>query len=117
MGAPVLSPAPRPLATHAMHPLRVSRCALFTALVLTPTAGAQSAQTPAARDLTTATASQLLQLLPDGEEKRRFILDCTGCHTFDARMAAPGGRARTRAQWDTATHRMLGYAGATSTFP
>ena len=117
MGVPVLSPAPRPVATHAMDPSRVSRCALLTALLLTPPAAAQTTLAPAARDLSTATASQLLQLLPDGEEKRRFILDCTGCHTFDARIAAPGARARTRAQWDTATHRMLGYAGATSNFP
>ncbi len=32
-------------------------------------------------------------------------------------MAAPGGRARTVAQWDSATHRMLGYAGARTNFP
>lgn len=40
--------------------------------------------------------SQLLRLLPEGDEKRRFNLDCTGCHTFDARIAAPNGRARRR---------------------
>ena len=100
--------------TIACSPLR----APIRAALLTPAAGAQHTAAPAAaRDLSTATASQLLQLLPDGEEKRRFILDCTGCHTFDPRTAAPAGRARTRAQWDTATHRMLGYAGATSNFP
>ena len=72
---------------------------------------------PVGPDLSTATAAQLLQLLPDGEEKRRFILDCAGCHTFDARIAASASRARTTAQWDSATHRMLSYAGATSGFP
>jgi streptogramin lyase len=99
-----------------MSPLRVSRFALPMAF-LTSAATAQSAATTAVRDLTSASASQLLRLLPDGEEKRRFILDCTGCHTFDARIAAPGGRARTSAQWDSAAHRMLRHAGATTSFP
>jgi streptogramin lyase len=58
-----------------------------------------------------------LALLPDGEEKRRFILDCTGCHQFDERIARPGGRARTEVEWDTTVARMLRYAGATTGFP
>jgi hypothetical protein len=70
-----------------MSPLRVSRVALRASLMLASTASAQSELTPAGRDLGHATAAQLLRLLPDGEEKRRFILDCTGCHTFDARTA------------------------------
>ena len=99
-----------------MNSFRVSRSALAT-VILASSALAQSAATPPARDLSAASASKLLQLLPDGEEKRRFILDCTGCHTFDARIAAPNGRARTSVQWDSATHRMLTYAGARSNFP
>jgi virginiamycin B lyase len=59
-----------------------------------------------------------LNLLPDGEAKRKFILDCTGCHQFDGRMArAVGGKARTREGWTDAITRMLGYAGATTGFP
>ena len=99
-----------------MKPLRVSCLALpigFVASVLS----AQSAPTATGADLTVARASQLLGLLPDGEEKRRFILDCTGCHAFNARIAAPAGRARTSVQWDSAVHRMLQYAGATTGFP
>jgi streptogramin lyase len=99
-----------------MSSLRPSRLAL-PALVLASALSAQSAPAPPAVDLSSASAAQLLGLLPDGEEKRRFFLDCTGCHTFDARIAAPAGRARTRAQWDTAAHRMLSYAGATTSFP
>ena len=99
-----------------MNSLRVPRVALAIAALASP-ASAQSAATPAGRDLSSASASQLLQLLPDGEEKRRFILDCTGCHAFDARIGAPNGRARTSVQWDSATHRMLTYAGARSNFP
>src|SRR5688500_4383966 len=34
------------------------------------------------------TSAEVLNLLPDGEEKRRFILDCTGCHQLDERVAA-----------------------------
>jgi streptogramin lyase len=100
-----------------MRPFRAARSALRASLLLASAASAQSAPTTGARDLVNARASELLRLLPDGEEKRRFVLDCTGCHTFDARIAAPAGRARTRVQWDSATHRMLGYAGATSNFP
>jgi streptogramin lyase len=100
-----------------MTPIRVSRIAFSACLLLAPTAPAQNVSAPGSRDLSSASASQLLRLLPEGEEKRRFILDCTGCHTFDARIATHAGRARTRVQWDSATHRMLGYAGATSSFP
>src|SRR5688572_33286473 len=99
-----------------MSPLRVSRFTL-PMVFLTSAATAQSAATTAVPDLTSASASQLLRLLPDGEEKRRFILDCTGCHAFDARIAAPAGRARTAIQWDSSTHRMLSYAGARTSFP
>ena len=99
-----------------MNSLRASRFAL-PIVVLAAAASAQSAPTTATADLASASASQLLRLLPDGEEKRRFILDCTGCHAFDARIAAPNGHSRTVAQWDSATHRMLGYAGARTSFP
>lgn len=40
-----------------------------------------------------------LALLPDGETKRRFIVDCTGCHVFDARTAFPNGAPRTLDSW------------------
>jgi streptogramin lyase len=103
--------------SQPMSPFRAARFALLAPLLLPPIAFPQHTTTSTGRDLSSASASQLLRLLPDGEEKRRFILDCTGCHTFDARIAAPSGRARTIAQWDSATHRMLQYAGATSNFP
>jgi streptogramin lyase len=44
-------------------------------------------------------SSAYLALLPDGPEKRRFIVDCTGCHTFDARTAFPDGAPRTVESW------------------
>jgi virginiamycin B lyase len=63
------------------------------------------------------TSAQLLAALPDGEDKRKFILDCTGCHQFDQRIAFPDGRVRTHVEWSEAVSRMLRYAGASTRFP
>jgi len=62
-------------------------------------------------------SSAWLGRLPDGEAKRKFILDCTGCHQFDEKIARPAGVPRTESQWVEAVTRMLGYAGATTSFP
>lgn len=62
-------------------------------------------------------SADYLALLPDGAEKRRFLLDCTNCHTFDERIAFVEGRPRSRAAWVEITERMLGYAGANTAFP
>jgi streptogramin lyase len=72
---------------------------------------------PAAPGPTDLTASAFLGLLPEGEVKRRFILDCTGCHTFDDRITLPNGQPRTKAAWAEAVSRMLGFAGPQSNFP
>ncbi|HYD54289.1 MAG TPA: hypothetical protein VEA99_16760 [Gemmatimonadaceae bacterium] len=69
------------------------------------------------REAPDSSSARWLALLPDGEEKRRFVLDCTGCHQFDARIARTNGRPRTRDEWETAIRRMLGFAGATTSFP
>lgn len=62
-------------------------------------------------------SSGWLAQLPEGEAKRGFILDCTGCHQFDEKIARVEGRARNQAEWVAAITRMLGYAGARSSFP
>jgi streptogramin lyase len=67
--------------------------------------------------ISTAPSSAWLSLLPDGQEKRQFIIDCTGCHQFDVVRALPGGRARTAAEWTEAVRRMLGFSGPSSGFP
>jgi virginiamycin B lyase len=64
-----------------------------------------------------AGSSAWLAMLPEGETKRKFILDCTGCHQFDSKIALTGGRPRTEQEWVDAVTRMLGYAGARSSFP
>ncbi len=62
-------------------------------------------------------SAAVLAQLPDGEAKRRFIIDCTNCHQFDARVAYSFGQPRTRAQWAADVARMLDYAGAATGFP
>jgi streptogramin lyase len=69
------------------------------------------------REAPDSASARWLNLLPDGEEKRRFILDCTGCHQFDTKIARLNGRARTQVEWEDAIRRMLGFAGATTGFP
>jgi virginiamycin B lyase len=80
--------------------------------ILASTAGvpliAQDSQAP---------SSAWLARLPDGEAKRKFILDCTGCHQFDEKIARISGRPRTETEWAEAVTRMLGYAGARTGFP
>lgn len=84
---------------------------------LDPDGRTRSGQASAVPD-STLPSSAWLGLLPDGEEKRRFVLDCTGCHVFDARIAwGPDTVPRTEAQWRADIERMLSFAGASSGFP
>jgi len=55
--------------------------------------------------------------LAESEAKRRFILDCTGCHQFNETRVMKEGRRRTREEWAADVARMLQYAGAESGFP
>ena len=68
-------------------------------------------------DPTPVSSNARLHLLSDGLVKRQFILDCTGCHQFDAQVTHPNGVRRSREEWIAAVKRMLGYGGATSNFP
>jgi virginiamycin B lyase len=79
-------------------------------------AGVVAAIVPAAQQ-ESLTSSDWLGLLPDGEMKQRFILDCTGCHQFDERITRPNGQPRAEAQFVEAIGRMLSFAGATTGFP
>ncbi|HEU5042151.1 MAG TPA: hypothetical protein VFT84_15085 [Gemmatimonadales bacterium] len=90
------------------------RLALLAAA--TPLA-AQTSAFPPPPSYSDPTSSAWLSMLPAGEAKRKFILDCTGCHQFDARITRPGGVPRTEAGWAEAITRMLVYAGATTSFP
>ncbi len=62
-------------------------------------------------------SARYLGLLPDGEQKRRFILDCTGCHVFDATVAFPDGAPRTEDGWRERVEQMVGLFGEGTGFP
>jgi len=90
--------ASAPVATRPGAPLRL-------ALGATPAADAGHS------------SAAWLATLPEGVEKRRFILDCTGCHQFNETRVFASGALRSRAQWQGDVERMLRYAGANSGFP
>ncbi|HXV14520.1 MAG TPA: hypothetical protein VEC56_09980 [Candidatus Krumholzibacteria bacterium] len=59
-----------------------------------------------------------LGLLPDGEEKRRFAVDCLGCHALNARVVLDStGEPWDEAGWKKSTDKMLSFAGHTTHFP
>ncbi len=64
-----------------------------------------------------AASSDWLALLPEGEPKRQFIIDCTNCHQMDEPVTLLEGRDRTRDEWAASVRKMLGFAGATTGFP
>ncbi|HKY60828.1 MAG TPA: hypothetical protein VJP59_07450 [Gemmatimonadota bacterium] len=62
-------------------------------------------------------SSAWLSILPDGETKRRFLLDCAGCHQIDDRIVRVAGAPRDRASWVERIEQMLSFSGASSGFP
>ncbi len=69
----------------------------------------------AAQDQSSVNGAQLLQLLPDGEYKREFILNCTGCHMPDYILRRNGWMNAD--QWETRIRQMIGYYGPHAGFP
>jgi virginiamycin B lyase len=64
-----------------------------------------------------APSSHWLANLPDGAEKRWFILDCTGCHQFNETRAFRNGEPRSAEHWTSDITRMLANFGPRSGFP
>ncbi len=64
-----------------------------------------------------APGSAWLAELPEGEDTRRFILDCTGCHVTDGSRAELQGARRDSAQWHAAVTQMTGMFGPGTGFP
>jgi virginiamycin B lyase len=103
-------------------PARAARlstwAALAAAALLALTVRAGRARAP---DPTPAPALQpsawWLGALPEGVEKRQFILDCTGCHQFNETRVFADGALRGVERWSEDTRRMLSFAGAASGFP
>lgn len=79
--------------------------------------GAQDGPPIWSQSLDQPTSSAILATLPDGDEKRRFLLDCTGCHQLNLRTAYPTGAARAQADWEATVTRMLRYGSARGGFP
>jgi virginiamycin B lyase len=79
--------------------------------------GWQSPGAPRIMPVDSLSSADWLALLPDGETKRRFVLDCTGCHQFDEQITLVDGTPRTAEQWEAGIQKMLSFAGATTGFP
>ena len=67
-------------------------------------------------------SSSYLGALPEGETKRRFILDCGGCHQFNRTRARDGqseagALVRSHGHWSTWTAQMVSFAGSDAGFP
>lgn len=62
-------------------------------------------------------SSDVLALLPDGPQKRRFILDCSGCHQLDASRMFADGAPRSEDEWRVIVQRMRQIGGASSASP
>ena len=62
-------------------------------------------------------ASAFLAQLPDGADKRRLIVDCGGCHTFNPTHARKDGRARTEAEWREAIAALVAMTRQGTGFP
>jgi streptogramin lyase len=80
-------------------------------------AAGQATSPSRSQPVTPPPSSAYLALLPDGPEKRRFIVDCTGCHPFDARVAFPGGAPRTLESWSERITSMHARFGRGTGFP
>jgi len=64
-----------------------------------------------------ARSAEWLALLPKGERKRWFLLDCTGCHQFNETRALAQGERRSAARWEADAARMHAQFGPASPFP
>jgi streptogramin lyase len=62
-------------------------------------------------------SSVWLGSLPNGEAKRRYILDCTGCHQLNETRVFAGDSLRARSRWSVDAMRMIGFAGSETGFP
>ncbi len=64
-----------------------------------------------------APSSAFWGLLPDGVEKRQFMLDCGGCHQFNRAIIETDGTWKSEGLWHERIAQMIGFAGGNSGFP
>jgi streptogramin lyase len=67
--------------------------------------------------LTELSSARFLNVMKMDTDKRRFILDCTGCHVLNERITHVNGRPRTRDEWLAVTKRMMERYGQQSEYP
>lgn len=101
----------------ASRRVRRRSVASLSVLLVLACAGGDGGTSSAERAELRLRSADWLSLLPDGVEKRQFILDCTNCHVVDRRFAFAADTPRSRAGWTAAVDRMLSYAGAHTAFP
>jgi len=117
---PASSRRPSPVARRPLDMFRslITTSAIIGVLIAAiPVRQRPHGQVATAPPDTVPRSAEWLGLLPEGEEKRRFILDCTGCHQLDDQIVRPGGRVRTPAEFVERINQMLSFAGSTAGFP
>lgn len=120
---PTGPPEPRPrVRSSAAAPLALTllvACSPAAGTGGRPAGGSSPASDPASTPDGPArlSSAQYLGLLPDGPEKRSFILDCTGCHVFDGPIAFPDGYPRSEESWRERTAQMVASFGEGTGFP
>lgn len=110
---PIVRTTVRPLAAPAALALAVA-CA---APAPKPPETTEAAVEAAAPEEALHRSADWLALLPEGETKRWFLLDCTGCHQFNETRVFKDGALRTAAQWSADAARMHALFGPDSSFP
>jgi virginiamycin B lyase len=55
--------------------------------------------------------------LPEGQQKRRFAVDCMGCHQMNASLITKDGKPLDREGWVASVNKMLSFSGFKTSFP
>lgn len=66
---------------------------------------------------TVLVSADWLATLPESEEKRWLVLQCTGCHAIDDTILMVDGAPRTHGSWVESIRRMMSFSGADTEFP
>ena len=105
---------PAPLQCIAIALALITAAACQEAAV---SAGGAMGESAAPDTSTVVVSADWLATLPDSEEKRWLVLQCTGCHAIDDETLMVDGAPRTRAGWVEAIRRMESFSGAETDFP
>ena len=104
-------------APEGRYAVSAARDGSDTATVIVRSGAAAHAEVTLARAPAAPISADWLGSFSPGVEKRKFILDCTGCHQIDALHLLKDGRPRSVQQWTADIDRMLSFAGASTGFP